>query len=239
MHFGKTWMAVAGLAAGIALAACGKKEAPAPAPAPAPAAAPAVDKPADLAAPTTSTVCPGTANALGVGKPCDKQENCKGQLAIDCPRSRDPKGFDFCTRACTGADPAECGDGATCVPRGTGGSLCVPNACATTLAQPLATDVQVAADCTAGATELGVGKVCAKHEDCRDTKAAHFCPRAVDPAKPGYCSMLCKEDGDCGGGAFCWRRKTEEHGQEIVISSCAPLACRVAAAAAPTPTAAP
>jgi hypothetical protein len=236
MQFGKSWLAVV---AALALAvACGKKEAPAAAPT-APAAAVQADKPAELPSPATSTVCPGTANALGVGKPCDKQENCRGQLAIDCPRSRDPKGFDFCTRACTGADPAECGDGATCVPRGTGGSLCVPNACSAALAQPLATDVQVNIDCASGATELGVGKVCASHADCQDTKAAHFCPRVVGPKQPGYCSMLCKEDGDCGGGAFCWRRKAEEHGKEIVVASCAPLACRVAAAVAPTPTTAP
>lgn len=225
----------------LAISACGKKAAP-PAPVPAPEAAPAPS--AELPAAATSTVCPGTGNPVGVGKPCAKAEDCKGQLAVDCPRSRDPQGFDFCTRACTGTDPGECGDGAVCVPRGTGPSVCVPASCAPALAQPLPTDVSVDTNCKAGATDLGVGKPCAAHADCNDTKAAKFCPRVVGAVEPAFCSMLCKEDPECGPGAFCWRRKATEHGQERIVSSCAPMACRTgttAPAAAPpaAPTATP
>lgn len=221
----------------LAAIGCGKSPPPA-------SPAPVTAEPATvgLPGPATSTVCPGGANQIGVGKPCDKQENCRGQLAIDCPRSRDPQGFDFCTRACTGTDPAECGDGAVCVPRGTGPSVCVPASCASTLAQPLPTDVSVDTDCKAGDTELGVGHVCAAHADCAGTKAARFCPRVVGPREPAFCTMLCKEDTDCGGGAFCWRRKAIEHGKERVVSSCAPLACRTstaAPAAVATPTVPP
>lgn len=220
-------------AVAVAIGACGKKEPVGPA---AGSAAPA---PATVAA---SKSCPGGANDIGVGKPCASPEDCRGLAAIQCPKAADPDGVDFCTRVCLGVDPNECGQGASCVLRGNGPSICAPNACAQALTVPLPNDVSVNVDCKAGAVELGVGQPCAAHADCQATKAAHFCPRVVSPKQPAFCTMLCRDDADCGGGAFCWRRLTDEGGRQHVVASCAPVACKAGAAGLAvtvTPTAAP
>jgi hypothetical protein len=199
-----------------------------------PAAAAPPTAAVELPSASTSTVCPGTGNPVGVGKPCRTAADCRGQTAITCPRATDPAGFDFCTRACTGTERDECGEGAVCVPQGKRPSVCVPVACSRQLAEELPLDTTVIADCQAPANAAGVGKPCASHADCAGNAVARFCPKAVDPGKAGWCSMLCQDDRDCGDGGFCWRRRVREHGETFQVASCALAACKAPLAATPT-----
>lgn len=221
----------------LASVAC-KKEAPAAAtpPAPAPTAA---DSTAALPVAASSTVCPGPANAIGVGKACMAADDCKGQDAVTCPRAADPSGWDFCTRLCTGATKGECGAGAVCAAQGSKPAMCVPAACGDALTVALPQGVSLTADCQTPGNALGVGKACAAHGDCQANQAARFCPRAVQATEPGFCSMLCQTDPECGDGAFCWRRVAQEGGHALLVASCAPVACKAAGLPTPPTPAAP
>ena len=158
----------------------------------------------DLPSATTSIVCSATVNAIGVGKPCRVAADCRGQLAITCPRASDPKGLDFCTRACTGTERDECGEGAVCVPQGTRPSICVPTVCSRQLAVELPLDTTVIADCQAPPNAAGVGKPCASHADCAGNAQAKTCGSSVPgQRKPDVCTVGCQRDADCGRNAAC------------------------------------
>lgn len=227
LNFART-VALTLLALASLAAACNKKPAEPP-----PQPGPPIEEPAAAAPATKSTVCAADANAIGVGKACAKADDCKGQLAVECPRAQSATAWDFCTRACAGGDTKECGDGAVCVGQGRETSRCVPASCAAALALPMPTDVSLSADCHNPPNRIGVGKACTTHADCNGNSGAKFCPRVIDANEPSWCSMLCKNDSDCGEGGFCWYRQAVEKGQPRVVSSCALLSCKPAAVAAP------
>lgn len=162
-------------------------------------------------------------NALGIGKPCGKPEDCFGQPAVTCadlgggaPR--------FCAQYCFGL-PGECGVGALCVPRGKEQALCMPLGCAAQYAVAAPSDVTCTQPCSAGSVNsFGVGKPCKTNAECAE-QAAKTCPITLRPDNPDWCSMLCSDDADCGPSATCWRRETVEQGVKFVIGSCAPTAC--------------
>ena len=173
-----------------------------------------------------SMSCPGGAvNPEGLGKPCASVQDCAGQKAVTCPRVNDPKGLDFCTQHCFGQRPGECGQGGTCAPQGDGvPALCVPSACAAKLTVAPAPAVKVRIPCSAEANALGVGKPCKTKEDCRENSVARTCPMAIRPGNPNWCSVLCTTDADCGAGAFCWKRRSNES-NGAPVASCAPESC--------------
>lgn len=77
------------------------------------------------------TCCVGQVNALGVGKVCTTNEDCKGLAANTCGIALDPSFNNWCAQLCQ--DDKECGDNAFCwiVPAKEGGYIgfCAPNAC--------------------------------------------------------------------------------------------------------------
>ncbi len=157
-------------------------------------------------------------------------EDCRGQTAVLCPRASDSAAPDFCTRQCFNLGPEECGADARCVAQGNGQNLCMPSKCAAALERKVAPTFSLRKGCTAAEPNaLGVGKACATHADCASQTGARFCPRAMNPRAPAWCSMLCNADAECGDGAFCWTRMTIERGVRRPVSSCAPVICRVPA----------
>ncbi len=182
---------------------------------------------ADIPPGSSSLACPGYAavNVIGVGKPCQTNDDCQGQLAVTCPHSNDAKAFDFCTRYCFGLDAQECGPNARCIAQGEKTSVCAPLPCADALEIKPPPDVKAKIPCPdAVANSFGVGKPCKTKDDCAGNTVAKVCPLAIKPTNPAWCSLLCTDDSDCGPDAFCWKRHAVEEGG-LLIASCAPKIC--------------
>jgi hypothetical protein len=158
----------------------------------------------------------------GVGRPCSKADDCKGNFAVTCLTDLGPGGPAMCTEYCFGF-PGECAGG-VCMTRGKKAAVCVPAACAARYTVLVPSGVTCTDDCFATPSELGVGKPCTTHAECSG-QIARSCPYVYKPTNQKWCSMLCSEDEDCGKGAVCWRRQAEEYGVKFVIGSCANEAC--------------
>ncbi len=165
-------------------------------------------------------------NSSGLGKPCNKPEDCYGQDAVTCLNNLGNGAPHFCAQYCFGM-PNECGDGGVCVPRGPKEpKVCMPVQCAATYSIDIPDGATCTQPCNSGSVNnFGVGKPCTTMSDCAGNLAAKTCPVAIRPDAPAWCSMLCTDDSECGDNALCWRRKTVEYGVEFVIGSCAPAIC--------------
>ena len=108
---------------------------------------------------------------------------------------------------------------------------CLFRACAGPMGACLRAARPIRQPCDAGPpNEQGVGTQCEEITDCEGL-AAYNCPWAIPPVEdrarrglPKWCSHLCEEDSDCGGGGICWLRGSEDSG---IIGSCALSGCLI------------